>query len=42
MENSRRCESCTVDVHRESTQKHLRKKRILENEKELKLLYQIG
>ena len=32
MENSRKCELCNVNVHRESMQKLLRSKRHLENE----------
>ena len=31
--NSRNCEICNVDVHRESYVKHLRSKKHLENEK---------
>ena len=33
MANSRRCETCNVDVHRASMQKHLGSKKHLENEK---------
>ena len=31
MENSRTCETCNVNVHRSSMQKHLRSKTHLEN-----------
>ena len=41
MENNRRREGCNVNVHRASMQKHLRiKKNHLENEKQMKSLYQ--
>ena len=34
MENGRRCEMCYVDVQRASMQKHLRRKKHLQNEKQ--------
>ena len=34
MENSRRCETCKIVVHRASMQKHLKFKKYLENEKQ--------
>ena len=33
MENCRKCEICNISVHRASMQKHLRSKKLLENEK---------
>ena len=38
MENSRRCEICNVDVHKASIQKHFRRKKNLENEKENEII----
>ena len=34
MENSRTCEICKVNVHRASFAKHMRSKKILENEEQ--------
>ena len=42
MENSRRREICNVTVHRASLQKHLRSEKDLENEKQMKWLYENG
>ena len=36
--NSRKCEVCNVDVHRASYVKHLRSKKLLENEKQKELI----
>ena len=36
--NSRRCEICTVDVHRASYMKHMRSKKHLENEKQNEMI----
>ena len=38
MENSRRSEICSVDVHRASMQKHLRIKKHLEKEKQSEMI----
>ena len=37
-EKSRRCEVCNVDVHRASTQKHLRTTNQLENGKHIEMI----
>ena len=36
--NSRKCKVCYIDVHRASYVKHLRSKKPLENEKQMKVI----
>ena len=36
--NSRKCDVCNINVHRASHVKHLRSKKHLENEKQLKVI----
>ena len=37
METSHRCESCKVDIHRASMQKHLRSEKLFRNEKQYEM-----